>query len=108
MLREHLQRGGAAARERANCVRVERASSLIEPIPGLTVGYIGNCDANVARGGEGFDDRLWFIFSEIEVEGTFGTERRKFGGFSTENRGKLVEIASLLRAGFDMNHREAK
>ena len=102
-MRERSESERAARREKANRARVARASSLVEPIPGLTVGYIGNCDANVARGGEGFDDRCWYIFSEIEIEGTFGTERRKFGGFSTENRGKLVEIASLLRAGFDIN-----
>jgi hypothetical protein len=49
------------------------------PEAGLTFGYLGNCGRN-------YDDRVWYIFTRIEIEGIWGTERAKIyvGGEKSE------------------------
>lgn len=70
----------------------ERLNAMFDAYPkaslpeGITTGYIGNLES-------WGDDRAWFIFRSRP--GRVGTTEDRIGGYSTENRGKLL---SSLRA----------
>lgn len=60
---------------------------------GFTYGYIGNVWQN------GLDDRSWRIFAP--VNGRVRMERDTIGDYSTESRGKLLEVAKAIRKAYD-------
>ena len=71
----------------------ERAQDIVATIPGVTIGYIGNLEV-------GRDDREWYIF--LPHPGRIGKAEDRLGGYSTEDRWKLVTLARTLKIGFDL------
>ena len=71
----------------------ERAQEIVVTIPGVTIGYIGNLEF-------GRDDRAWYIF--LPHPGRIGKAEDRLGGYSTEDRWKLVTLARTLKIGFDL------
>lgn len=55
---------------------------------GFTVGYIGNCSRDL-------DDRSWMIFRDHA--GRVGTKEDRMGGYSTEERYKLLTIIKAIK-----------
>jgi len=55
---------------------------------GFTVGYIGNCSRNL-------DDRSWMIFRDHA--GRVGTKEDRIGGYSTEDRYKLLPFINAIK-----------
>lgn len=69
-----------------------RAEVICRPLPGVTMGYIGNIYA------DGTDDRAWSIF--LPHPGRVGTEADRLGRYSTQDRGKLLPLIEALAKGF--------
>ena len=55
---------------------------------GFTIGYIGNCSRDL-------DDRSWMIFRDHA--GRVGTKKDVMGGYSTEDRYKLLDIIKTIK-----------
>jgi len=55
---------------------------------GFTIGYIGNCSRNL-------DDRSWMIFRDHA--GRVGTKEDRIGGYSTEERYKLLPFINAIK-----------
>jgi hypothetical protein len=55
---------------------------------GFSVGYIGNCSRDL-------DDRSWMIFRDHA--GRVGTREDTIGGYSTEERYKLLTAISTIK-----------
>ena len=71
--------------------RVARLNARLdaEVMPeGFTVGYIGNCNRDL-------DDRSWTIFRDHK--GRIGTKEDRMGGYSTEERYKLLTIIKAIK-----------
>jgi len=69
------------------------AQDSIKAIPGVSIGYIGNCSAS-------YDDRSWMIF--LPHPGRVGTSGDSLGGFATADRGKLARLAHTLKVGYEL------
>ena len=61
---------------------------------GFSVGYIGNCSTD-GNNNIIFDDRSWTIFRDHK--GRIGTKEDRMGGYSTEERYKLLTIIKAIK-----------
>jgi len=94
----------ATRKAEANARAYDRAEAIVKDLPGVTIGYIGNCSLNVASGHpSAYDDRSWYIF--LPHPGRVGTRDDSLGGFDTADRGKLARIAHILAIGVELERK---
>ena len=60
---------------------------------GFSVGYIGNCSRDL-------DDRSWMIFRDHA--GRVGTHKDTIGGYSTQERYKLLTAISTIKFALNL------
>lgn len=72
-----------------NEIDYEEAREIVAELPGVSIGYIGNCE----RWG---DDRSWRVF--LPHPGRVGTSADCLGSYPTAERGKLLRHALELKS----------
>lgn len=93
----------ATHKAEANARAYARAEAIVKDLPGVTIGYIGNCSVASDVRVSAHDDRSWYIF--LPHPGRVGTREDSLGGFPTEDRGKLAGIARILAVGVELERK---